>query len=1065
VSVRFNATADDLRRSSLGFGAQTAWTFTCWGQIVTDRNNFSTLWTIANTVSDTTNNALLQTASDGTSLEYFDGGTGTHSITGLTVGTWYFIGISVNGTSGFAKVSADGSGSFTTVSLSGLASSTTHNFLMFGDSTFNAEFLNGRIEAAKWWSTNLSQAEVEAEKPYRAPVRTSNVRAYWFFTASKTTDNSGNGLTLTESNVVDLEGSPTNLTDNPAQGTALNAIYNPSFETDTSGWRGSGSNFSIDRSTTVGGKDGSAALRIVGGTNSTTVYNPSTDVSGSTPLGQRDIAVGTAVKVSFWLYVPAAQISNVSAVGVVGTNEGVTDAFGFQFVSPVGGGSVVADTWQQYEAVATVSSVNFRSLQIQVWTNSDVADGVVLAYIDAVSINDRLATDTYTDGSGLTDSSTRGFILSRTFDDNTALTDNIAQSEQYSRTDSTGLTDTAVISVTRNVAFTDSTGLTDNSGQVNGPAGPEVNDITGLTDTVTKSVQKNPTDDAGLDDDTAIVSTFNRSITDVVGLADGFTTATTYGRTVQDVAGLTDGATASSTFSRAASDVAGLSDQATRELRRSVDDLLGLSDDVTRVLHKTVDDSVGLRDDADDQVNYHRIVDESVGLADDPQRVATYYREANESLGLSDPIGERLWHKTRDDYLPIVDTYTAVTTFNRAASDTEGLSDSYVIVLTYSRSFTDSVGLTDNLTRQLSRLVQDDTGLTDEVELDLYRLEVIRTDSVGLTDQFTVARSRTFTKTDDTELSDEVILSMVSQRSQADNVGLADQAVVSLASSRSAADSAGLTDSFSVTLTHNRTITDSLALTDSFTAPVVFSRPITDSVGLRDYPSRPDVQFNRTFNDSAGPTDYISVTRRLTFTDSLPLADNVTQARSWSRVFTDQLGITDQLTRFASYTRSITDSVGLRDLPSVKVPTQEEWDFNFGNFKKAWNFTPTVKSWGFGDLEKAWRMTMAEQIVEVAAISAEDIEVTVSAREAGVDIDPRVDPVHFAFLTPGTSPSGGTTWVAGTWGVQDQPGDLPDLYLAIGTVSGLSAGRYDIWCRVTHGAKTPMDKVGTLIVK
>jgi hypothetical protein len=1024
------------------------------------------MWTLANGVSDTSTNALMQTDSDGNGIEYFDGTKGPTTITGsLTIGTWYFLGLSVNGSSAFAKYSADGSGSFTTVNISGLGSTTRHNFIMFGDSTFDNENFNGRIEAAKWWSTNLSEAEVEAEKPYRSPVRTSNVRAYWYFTASKTLDNSGNGLTLTESNTVDLEGSPTNLTDAPAQGTQLNAVYNPSFETDTSGWRG-GSNFSIDRSTVVGGKDGTAALRIQGNANSTTVYNPSTDISGSTPTGQRDIAVGTKVKISFWLYIPAAQLSNVSAVGVVGTNEGITDAFGFQFVSPVGGGGLVADTWQQYEADATVTSVNFRSLQIQVWTNADVADGVTLAYIDAVSINDRIATDTYTDSSGLTDTSTVGLALQRTFNDSAGLTDNIAQSWTYGRTftDASDLTDTR--SLTVGLTRTDTTGLTDSSSQINGPAGPEATDSAGLTDSASVSQQKNLTDDTGLDDDVATQLTANRVPTDSAGLADSWGLSTTFARGVSEDAGLTDTTLRAVTFSRAFTDGADLSDSTTRSLLRPVDDLLGLSDEATRVLHKTVDDSVGLRDDADDQVTYNRFHDESVGLVDDPQRVATYDRSINELVSLVDEIEERLWHKTRDDYLPVVDTFITETIFNRGQSDNEDLADSFLTALTYNRTFTDSVGSTDTVTKLLSRLVQDDAGLTDSVDLNLYRLEVIQTDTVGLADQIDIARTRTFAKTDDTELADDVMLSLVSSRSIPDSVGLTDQAVVSLASSRTVVDSAGLTDSTLVSLVHTRTITDTLALTDTHQAPVVFNRPITDSTGLRDYPSYPAaVVYNRAFSDNAGVADQITFTRGLTFTDSVPLADNVSQARTWNRLFSDLVGVTDTFTRFASYTRSITDPVGLRDLPSVKVPTQEEWDFGFGALKKAWGFELAEKSWGFGDLSKAWRMTMADDVITVVAVNPEDFEVTVTPRDNGLPIDPTIsDQVHFAFLPPDTSPTSGTTWVAGSWTIVPQPGDLPDLYKAIGNTGGLAAGRYSIWVRVTHGAKMPTDEVGTLIV-
>lgn len=153
------------------------------------------------------------------------------------------------------------------------------------------------------------------------------------------------------------------------------------------------------------------------------------------------------------------------------------------------------------------------------------------------------------------------------------------------------------------------------------------------------------------------------------------------------------------------------------------------------------------------------------------------------------------------------------------------------------------------------------------------------------------------------------------------------------------------------------------------------------------------------------------------------------------------------------------------DLAVDYVPTQREWDYRFGDLQRSWTFTGVKNSWRIGDLVKAWSMNMAEP-VKVVGINPEDIEVTISGTEAGEPVDPTLsDQVHFAFLAPGTIPDLTTEWKEATWAPVDQPGNLPDLYKAICTVSGLTPGRYTIWVRVTHGEKQPTEEVGTLIVR
>lgn len=684
---------------------------------------------------------------------------------------------------------------------------------------------------------------------------------------------------------------------------------------------------------------------------------------------------------------------------------------------------------------------------------------------DSVGLTDTTAIQQSlerTDSTGATDTTSITQSLART--DNGGPTDSVSIQQSLSRTDNGGPTDSATVSLIKNLTFDDSTGLTDTSQQDAFPAGPNPTDSAGLTDSVSVSQQKNPTDDAGLDDDVFPVTTFGRVPTDSSGSTDSWTLAATYSRGVADDSGLTDVSNVSATFVRSATDDTGLTDSFGRSVQRTADDGLGLTDSVTRVLSKTVDDSAGLSDTGTTAAAYDRTVTDAVGLVDAAQPVATFNRVATDPAGLVESLGREL-DKSREDFLPLADTSLLQTSFSRSATDTEGLTDSTVFAISWARSFQDNEGLTDTYVRELQRLRTDDVGLTDNAVVNLYRLEVISTDNVGLSDNFVTSKTRLQTKTDDTELADSVTVSLTAQRVITDSTGLVDAAVVSSTFPRTQTDASGLTDTTSVNLVKSLTITDGVGLTDVAQTPVVFSRTISDSTGIRDTGIISQVH-GRTFNDVAGNIDSFGFTFGRTVADSVSLSDSVTQAQSLSRTFQDVAGLTDVPSRFASYSRNVTDNVGLVDPTKVRVPTQEEWTFEFNPARKSWSFSGATSAWWMGESNKSWRIFMIDDVVEVVAVNPEDIEVTVFGSDAGVPVDPTIsDLVHFAFLGPYDAPNVGTSWVVGTWGVTPQEGNLPDLYKAFCTVTGIPIGRYSIWVRVTHGAKKPTQAVGTLIVK
>jgi hypothetical protein len=205
VAVRFDASNEFYTRT-VTIGTVSAFTVCCWVKISTDRNNFSTVWCLDN--NSTLNYQVLQTNTDGTTLMLFTDSGSQRTVGALSVGTWYFVGVAVSGTGGTIKLRAEGAPSFTTINITGGDSSTNITRLRLGESVFGGEWLNGCLASVKVWTAALSASELEAEYPAVDPVRTSNLFAFYRFTGPSTTDDSGNGQTLSGGSGASQEPGP-----------------------------------------------------------------------------------------------------------------------------------------------------------------------------------------------------------------------------------------------------------------------------------------------------------------------------------------------------------------------------------------------------------------------------------------------------------------------------------------------------------------------------------------------------------------------------------------------------------------------------------------------------------------------------------------------------------------------------------------------------------------------------------------------------------------------------------------------------------------------------------------
>lgn len=227
MAVQFNASGEGYSRTGnlLGTGASTV----CfWVRLDVDRNTSSSMFTVDDGGS---NYWYLGTAStDGTTLVIDVGGVGAiNSGVSLTVGTWYFVAITYDGTSSGVLYNAAATAT-SIASTSGTigdpvtASASTH----IGNDGFD-EWLQGTMTGVKVWAAQLTAAEIEAERWSILPRRTVGLTAFYPLTDPSTVDYSGNGNTLTSG------GTPTH-TDGPPVGWGAPSIgrrYLPTGTTPT----------------------------------------------------------------------------------------------------------------------------------------------------------------------------------------------------------------------------------------------------------------------------------------------------------------------------------------------------------------------------------------------------------------------------------------------------------------------------------------------------------------------------------------------------------------------------------------------------------------------------------------------------------------------------------------------------------------------------------------------------------------------------------------------------------------------------------------------------------------
>lgn len=198
MSVRFDIGTDAITYAgSNPPDPASGFTVTMWARVKVDTNGNATLARIhANSGADTS--ATFATDSDGLAGPgYFTGGGSVLNTLGFAVDAWRKVAFTRSGSTGRVYAATVGGATVLTSGTVGGAATPT-GFTVGGRSASDAsEFFNGSIAYVRYWSTQLTQTQIEAEWASATAVVTSGLWGSWpLLVHTNLQDVSGNGRHL-----------------------------------------------------------------------------------------------------------------------------------------------------------------------------------------------------------------------------------------------------------------------------------------------------------------------------------------------------------------------------------------------------------------------------------------------------------------------------------------------------------------------------------------------------------------------------------------------------------------------------------------------------------------------------------------------------------------------------------------------------------------------------------------------------------------------------------------------------------------------------------------------------
>jgi len=185
VALTFNGSVSNYASKAISFSANKG-TLMGWVKMTSDPNTYQCIFEM-NAVDN--NQMGLYTQADGTTISTYLGASDS-TVTGssLTIGTWYHLAVTWDGSSLRAYVDA-------TLNITHTNTGTTWNMVQLGfDEPYWGDTFVGAMAHLKAWDAVLTQTEIATEKGSITAVRTSNLLGQWETPsgASRADDTSGN---------------------------------------------------------------------------------------------------------------------------------------------------------------------------------------------------------------------------------------------------------------------------------------------------------------------------------------------------------------------------------------------------------------------------------------------------------------------------------------------------------------------------------------------------------------------------------------------------------------------------------------------------------------------------------------------------------------------------------------------------------------------------------------------------------------------------------------------------------------------------------------------------------
>lgn len=206
MSVRVDSNTDRLERSlwaTANVPTANPWTIMGWFRIINTRaGTDATLFQLGAGGNDY---YVQLAASDGHTLEFYDGGGYDSETFALTVGTWYHLAVTRNTSSGAMSVYVDGTLRVSNSQFNALGGVLlTIGYDPSGGQWSDCEFCDFRV-----WQVELTSGEVATEKASTTPVKASPYVVYRLANAATAaTDSSGNSRSATISGLTDGASEP-----------------------------------------------------------------------------------------------------------------------------------------------------------------------------------------------------------------------------------------------------------------------------------------------------------------------------------------------------------------------------------------------------------------------------------------------------------------------------------------------------------------------------------------------------------------------------------------------------------------------------------------------------------------------------------------------------------------------------------------------------------------------------------------------------------------------------------------------------------------------------------------